>query len=122
MIELATFKLKASFELQGEKIKINTSIQVQEAIRNNVTQPFSKTEFGSKNKTITHVRSYSLKTMSKDVVNNEELKCDYTSEKHKQFLKTLEEGKVNARVNNCKSYMKSLFDVIYPEGINPRKK
>ena len=122
MIELATFKLKASIELKEEKIKINTSIQSQEAVRNNVSIPFSKTEFGSKNKTITQVRHYSLKTMNKDIINNEELKCEYTSEKHKQFLQTLEEGKVNYRASNCKSYMKSLYDVIYPEGVNPRKK
>ena len=122
MIELATFKLKASIELQEEKIKINTSIQVQEAVRKNVSIPFSKTGFGSKIDTITQFRHYSLKTMTKDIINNEELKCEYTSEKHKQYLQTLEEGKVNFRASNCKSYMKSLYDVIYPEGINQRKK
>ena len=122
MIELATFKLKASIELQEEKIKINTSIQVQEAVRKNVSISFTKTEFGLKNETITQVRHYSLKRMTKDIINDEKLKCEYTPEKHKQYLQTLEEGKVNFRASNCKSYMKSLYDAIYPEGINQRKK
>ena len=91
-------------------MKISTSIRFQKAIRHNVPQPISQ------------VKNYSLKTMNKDIINNEELKCEYTSEKHKRFRQTLEEGKVNARASNCKRYMKSLFDVIYPEGINPRKK
>ena len=95
---------------------------IELAISIYVYQPFSETEFSLKHETKTQVKNYSLTTMSKDIINNEELKCEYTSEKHKEIQKTLEERIVNMRASNCKSYMISFFDVVYPEGINPRKK
>ena len=75
-----------------------------------------------KDENIVQSTNYTLKTMTDEIINNKELKCESSLEKHTQFQQKLSEGKVNARARHCASYMKSLYNVIYPEGINPRKK
>ena len=66
--------------------------------------------------------SYSLKVMDKSIINNKKLKCDQSHvNKHKGPAKALLVKNVNARTKNCDSYLKSLYKVIYPGGINPRK-
>ena len=107
MIELATFKLRASIEFHEEQAKLNKSKQYpNRSLRNE-----NKIQSAHLN----------LKTMTRDIIDNKDLKCETSHEKHKQYQYTLSEGRVNARVAKWKSYMKSLYDVIYPEETNSKK-
>ena len=68
------------------------------------------------------LKSVPLNTMTKDIINTKELQCESSSGKQKKFQHALTEGKVNQRASQCATYLKSLYDVIYPKGINARKK
>ena len=66
------------------------------------------------------VSSYSLNIMVKGIIRNKKLKCEQSPTN--KPVKALLPEKVIARTENCDSYLKSIYNVIYPGGINPRKK
>ena len=69
------------------------------------------------------VSSYSLKKMRNSIINSKDLKCEESiAFRHAAPLAGLSDHKVNARTQKCNSYLKSLYNVIYPGKINPRKK
>ena len=60
--------------------------------------------------------------MTKDIINSKKLKCDYSPGAHSISRDSLLEANVMKRTSQCESYLKSLFDVIYPKGINKENK
>ena len=107
-----------------EKSYKNESIVIDKTEKSfkNESIVFYKTEKSFKNDSLVEPTKYILKNMTEDSINNNELKCESNPEKHTESLQALSEGKVNLRASNCASYLKSLYHVIYPKGINPRKK
>ena len=67
---------------------------------------------------------YKLETMKESIINHKELQCEVGSLRQRKTnpLQELLDSKVNQRTSKCTSYRNSLFKVLYPKGINPRKK
>ena len=65
-----------------------------------------------------------LVKMKKSIINHKELQCEVGSLRQRKTnpLQELLDSKVNQRTSKCTSYRNSLFKVLYPKGINPRKK
>ena len=61
--------------------------------------------------------------MKNGIIKHKSLKCEHSAAyKHTGPLQALLDEKVDGRTKKCGSYLKSLYNVIYPSGTNPRKK
>ena len=69
-----------------------------------------------------YISNSKLKTMKDSIINNKELRCEPLKRRQTNPLPALLDSKVNRRTSMCKSYINSLFKVLYPKGMNPRKK
>ena len=105
MAELASIKLIRIVSLQEEEHQIHLPPESEKKLNNE--------NLVSK-----------LETMKESIINHKELQCELGSQRQRQAksLKELLDSKVNQRTSNCTSYRDSLFKVLYPKGINPRKK
>ena len=99
-----------------KSIRFSKSINFFQVARNISNEDFKENK-------VVKVSSYYLKIMDKSIINNKKLKCDQSHvNKHITPAKALLVKNVNKRTKKCDSYLKSLYKVIYPGGINPRKK
>ena len=106
MAELASIKLMRLVALDEEKQKIHKPPK------------FYKTE----NENESYISNFKLKTMKNSIINHKELQCEPVKGRQTNPLQALLDSKVNQRTSKCTSYINSLFKVLYPKGMNPRKK
>ena len=69
-----------------------------------------------------YTSNFKLKTMKDSIINHKELQCEPQKRKQTNPLQALLDSRVNQRTSKCTSYINSLFKVLYPKGMNPRKK
>ena len=69
-----------------------------------------------------YISNSNLKTMKDSIINHKELQCEPQKRKQTNPLQALLDSRVNQRTSKCTSYINSLFKVLYPKGMNPRKK
>ena len=79
-------------------------------------QSLPKIHFPNENLAIYEPSKYKLHPMNKTIINHRDLHCKQTKPQ------SLELEYVNKRTAKCESYLNSLFNVIYPNGINQRKR
>ena len=108
MAELASLKLMRQVALDEDKQTIHKPPK------------FYRTENRFDNESYTS--NFKLKTMKDSIINHKELQCEPQKRKQTNPLQALLDSKVNQRTSKCTSYINSLFKVLYPKGMNPRKK
>ena len=108
MAELASLKLMRQVALDEDKQKIHKPPK------------FYRTENRIDNES--YISNYKLNTMKNSIINHKELQCEPLKGRQTNPLQALLDSKVNQRTSKCTSYFNSLFKVLYPKGMNPRKK
>ena len=106
--ELASIKLMRQVPLNEPKHKIDKPPK------------FYKTENRFYNES--YISNFELKTMKDSIINHKELQCEPLKGRQTNPLQALLDSKVNQRTSKCTHYVNSLFKVLYPKGMNSRKK
>ena len=108
MAELASLKLMRQVALDEEKHTTHKPPK------------FYKTENRFDNES--YISNSKSKTMNNSIINHKELQCEPVKGRQTNPLQALLDSKVNQRTSKCTRYVNSLFKVLYPKGMNPRKK